>query len=82
MFYCWNPANQLIKTIFSMKLAQSPHSVAIVEGDDPDPPSSTRSIPRPGLPTSSPRIADHNIIALGALLPWNWRRAISIDRAA
>jgi transposase len=28
------------------------------------------------------RIADHKIIALGALLPWNWRRAISIDRAA
>jgi transposase len=28
------------------------------------------------------RIADHKITDLAALLPWNWRRSISIDRAA
>jgi transposase len=28
------------------------------------------------------RIADHKITELAALLPWNWRRAIVIDRAA
>jgi IS66 C-terminal element len=28
------------------------------------------------------RIADHKITDLAALLPWNWRRAISVDRAA
>ncbi|MBI1776664.1 MAG: IS66 family transposase [Proteobacteria bacterium] len=28
------------------------------------------------------RIADHKITELAALLPWNWRRAISVDRAA
>jgi transposase len=28
------------------------------------------------------RIADHKITDLAALLPWNWRRPISVDRAA
>ena len=28
------------------------------------------------------RIADHKIADLAALLPWNWRRAIPVDRAA
>jgi transposase len=28
------------------------------------------------------RIADHKITDLAALLPWNWRRAIPVDRAA
>jgi transposase len=28
------------------------------------------------------RIADHKINDLAALLPWNWRRALAIDRAA
>lgn len=28
------------------------------------------------------RIADHKISDLAALLPWNWRRAIPVDRAA
>jgi transposase len=28
------------------------------------------------------RIADHKVIDLAALLPWNWRRAIPADRAA
>ena len=28
------------------------------------------------------RIADHKIIDLAALLPWNWRRAIPVARAA
>jgi hypothetical protein len=28
------------------------------------------------------RIADHKIADLAALLPWNWRRPTSVDRAA
>ena len=28
------------------------------------------------------RIADHKIADLAALLPWNWRRAIPVARAA
>jgi len=28
------------------------------------------------------RIADHKITDLAALIPWNWRRAIPIARAA
>ena len=28
------------------------------------------------------RIADHKITDLAALLPWNWRRAIPLERAA
>ena len=28
------------------------------------------------------RIADHKITDLAALLPWNWRHAIPVDRAA
>jgi hypothetical protein len=28
------------------------------------------------------RIADHKIADLAALLPWNWRRLTSVDRAA
>jgi len=28
------------------------------------------------------RIADHKITDLAALLPWNWRAAIVVDRAA
>jgi hypothetical protein len=28
------------------------------------------------------RVADHKIGNLAALLPWNWRRATSIDHAA
>ena len=28
------------------------------------------------------RIADHKITDLAALLPWNWRRALPLDRAA
>jgi hypothetical protein len=28
------------------------------------------------------RIADHKITNLAALLPWNWRRPLSLDRAA
>jgi transposase len=28
------------------------------------------------------RIADHKITSLAALLPWNWRSAIPVDRAA
>ena len=28
------------------------------------------------------RIADHKITDLAALLPWNWRQAIPVDRAA
>jgi len=27
-------------------------------------------------------IADHKITDLAALLPWNWRRALPLDRAA
>jgi hypothetical protein len=37
---------------------------------------------RPGLPTCWPRIADHKIADLAALLPWNWRHTIAVDRAA
>jgi hypothetical protein len=28
------------------------------------------------------RIADHEITGLAGLLPWNWRRSLSVDRAA
>ena len=28
------------------------------------------------------RIADHKISDLAALLPWNWRRSLPVERAA
>ena len=38
--------------------------------------------PRAWLADVLARIADHRITDLAALLPWNWRHAIPVDRAA
>ena len=38
--------------------------------------------PRAWLADVLARIADHKISDLAALLPWNWRHAIPVERAA
>ena len=38
--------------------------------------------PRAWLADVLARIADHKITDLAALLPWNWRHAIPVERAA
>jgi transposase len=38
--------------------------------------------PRAWLADVLARIADHKMADLAALLPWNWRRALAVDRAA